>query len=104
MRTSAELELELTDAKRREQHAEVLRRIEKDRQEREAIRAEQLRYEAKENEKLSQLVDKTIQAIRFDVQHEGSLTFTFTDGTDFYVSASGDDMTSIHYGFGKQGE
>jgi hypothetical protein len=55
-------------------------------------------YAEFETKSLSVMIGRTVLAVKFDGQCEGTIEVMFTDGSVFFITASGDDATSIVYG------
>ena len=56
-------------------------------------------YVRAENDKLIRMVGLVVESVTYDTKDEGAITFKFTDGTKFSLSASGDDATHISFGY-----
>lgn len=65
------------------------------------IAAADVAFRLAENAKLAAMVGLEVSSVNYDTAGEGTISFTFTNGTVFSVSASGDDATCITYGFEK---
>jgi hypothetical protein len=57
------------------------------------------KYKAEEDKLLSRMKGLIVSSVELFTEGEGTVYFKFTDGTEFFCSAHGDDCTSVVYGY-----